>query len=270
MRTGRIRSSASGRTRRLTLTGVPHPRRHSLLLIPLVIAAAACSGGDDDAGTEIQIDDQVVVDPDAVAAAREQVDNADDVEAASAPVETEPAASDPEPDDEGDQADSAEPTDEAPETTIEIAEAEEDELDSLLNSLTVFNSCLAEDGFEFMGAPGIDGASAEEFEQPYLQSLGRCAAVSNIAASIQSFGEAQASLTPEEIEQTNFGLPVFRECLIGLGWTVGELVPDERGALGFDGQLQPPDGGLGVNTDDITDCRLEAEQYVADSFEADA
>ncbi len=242
---------------------MPHPRRRiRSLLIPLVLIGAACSGGDDDGGTEIQIDDQVVVDPDVVAAARDQIENEDEVEAATAPTQTDPPADEPGADDP------AEP--EATATTIAVAEAEEDELDSLLNSLTVFNSCLAEDGFEFMGAPGIDGATAEEFEQPYLQSLGRCAAVSNIAASIQSFGEAQASLTPEEIEQTNFGLPVFRECLIGLGWTVGELVPDERGALGFDGQLQPPDGGLGVNTEDITDCRLEAEQYVADNFDPDA
>lgn len=245
---------------------MPHTlRRGCLLVASLTLVATACSGGDDDSGNEIRIDDQVVVDPDVVAAARDQIDNADDVEAATAPVATEAPAAEPESGGD-DEPDDAEPV----ETTIAVAEADEDELDSLLNALTVFNSCLAEDGFEFMGAPGIDGATPEQFEQPYLQSLGRCASVSNIAQSIQSFSESQANLTPEEIEQTNFGLPVFRECLIGLGWTVGELVPDERGALGFDGQLQPPDDADGFATEDITDCRLEAEQYVDDNFDPDA
>lgn len=252
---------------------MPRPRRPQRtqtirLTVVIALLTTACSSGDDDGGTEIRIDDQIVVDPEAVAAARDQIENDDDVEAATAPVETEPPVRTDDSDDDDDADDQT--ADEAPETTIAVAEADEDELDSLLNALTVFNGCLADDGFEFMGAPGIDGATAEQFEQPYLQSLGRCAAVSNIAQSIQSFSESQANLTPEEIEQTNFGLPVFRECLIGLGWTVGELTPDERGALGFDGQLQPPDGADGFATEDISDCRLEAEQYVADNFDPDA
>ena len=237
-------------------------RRVCSIALACAVASACSSGGDDDA-QEISIDDQVVVDPEAVAAAREQIENADDVEPATAATTTAAPAAET---DAGDET----VDDAPPETTIAVAEAEEDELDSLLNSLTVFNNCLADDGFEFIGAPGADGATADSFEQPYLQSLGRCAAASNIVASIEAFGNAQANLTPEEIEQFNFGLPVFRECLTALGWTVGELVPDERGALGFDGQLQPPDGASGIPTDDVQTCRLEAQQYVEDNFESDA
>ena len=113
-------------------------------------------------------------------------------------------------------------------------------------------------------------AAAADFDQAYLQALGACAAESDIVASLEAFGEAQANLTPEEIAQTNFGLPVFKECLEDLGWTVGDLVPDERGALGFDGGvgggLQPPDGTDDLDFDDVGQCRQEAETHVAENY----
>ena len=89
-------------------------------------------------------------------------------------------------------------------------------------------------------------------------------------ASLQAFGEAQANLTPEEIAENNFGLPTFKACMEGLGWTVGELVPDERGALGFGGGpgagLTPPDGQTALDLDDVNTCRLETEAFVAENY----
>jgi hypothetical protein len=237
----------------------------------LVVAVGCSSGSDDGDSTSVQIDDQVVVDPDLVAAARERQGNDDELAEATAatdPAETaEPTASTA---DQPAEQVTPETTEPEAEPEIEVAEAEEDELDGLLNSLTMFNNCLAADGFEFAGAPGIEGATADQFEQDYLASLGKCATSSNILQAFENFGSAQESRTPEEIATFNFGLPVFRNCIIGRGWVVGELVPDEKGALGFDGTLQPPGDANDFATDDIADCRLEAEQYVAENYDPEA
>lgn len=230
-------------------------------MITLVITTlAACSGGGSDDAATGQIDDQVVIDPADVAAAREQA------EVTAAPATVVPAA----PATTAPATDGSVAPDPVAATTVPVAEAEEDELDSLLNSLTVFNDCLSADGFEFIGAPGIDGATADQFEEPYLASLGKCATSSNVVEALENFGAAQENRTPEEIAAFNFGLPVFRECMIGRGWTVGELVPDERGALTFGNALTPPAGTDGFGTDDVAECRLEAEQYVADNYEPEA
>jgi hypothetical protein len=253
---------------------VTRTRSISALCVALVVGACSGGGSGGESATA-RIDDQVVIDPELVAEARERADGDDDLaEASAADVDetgvdetappTEPGAAD-----TGAEGDAAQASPATTEPAIEVAEADEDELDSLLNSLTLFNNCLADDGFDFVGAPGIGGATADQFEQPYLQSLGRCATSSNILQSLENFGAAQENRTQEEIAQFNFGLPVFRDCMIGLGWTVGELVPDEQGALNFGNVLEPPDDADGFGTDDVSACRLEAEQYVADNFEAD-
>jgi hypothetical protein len=231
----------------------------------LMALTAACGGGGDGAtGTADVQGDQVVIDPDAVADARESLEETDEAEELTID-EADPDALADGGDEDGDAtADEGE--------DIAVAEAEEDELDGLLNSLTQFNTCLADDGFEFIGAPGFGDGGPEDFDDAYLAALGACAAESDILAASEGFASAQADLTPEEIEQNNLGLPAFRDCMIGLGWEVGELVPDERGALTFAGDdgdfgLTPPDGGglADFDTGDIDQCRTEAEQFVAAS-----
>lgn len=231
----------------------------------VALVSSACGGGDGDGGggsASVQ-GDQVVIDPEAVAAARDSLDETDQ------PDELTIDEADPDAlgDGGGDGADGTGDGD-----GIEVAEADEDELDGLLNALTQFNACLADDGFEFIGAPGFGDGGPEDFDDAYLAALGACAAESDILAASEGFASAQADLTPEEIELNNLGLPVFRDCMIGLGWEVGELVPDERGALTFAGEggdfgLTPPDGGGLADFDagDIDQCRTEAEQFVAAS-----
>ena len=241
------------------------PTRVMGMLIAIVVVGAACGGGDGDEGTSqgtIQ-GETIVVDQEELAAARAELDAAaegDEPQIASA-AETDVDA----------LADDAEATDGENDDDIEVAEADEDELDGLPNAVTTFTQCLDDEGFEFEGVPGQDGATAADFDQAYLQALGACAAESDIVASLEAFGEAQANLTPEEIAQTNFGLPIFKECLEDLGWTVGDLVPDERGALGFDGGvgggLQPPDGTDDLDFDDVGQCRQEAETHVAENYQ---
>jgi hypothetical protein len=227
----------------------------------VAVVSSACGGGDDTGGTAAVQGDQVVIDPEAVAAARDSLDETDQ------PGELTIDEADPDALAGGDGGDSAD-DDEG----IEVAEADEDELDGLLNSLTQFNACLADDGFEFIGAPGFGDGGPEDFDDAYLAALGACAAESDILAASEGFASAQSELTPEEIEQNNLGLPAFRDCMIGLGWEVGELVPDERGALTFAGDdgtfgLTPPDGGGLADFDagDIDRCRTEAEKFVAAS-----
>ena len=245
--------------------------RHRLvaMVATLAVVGAACGGGDGDGGSsEATIQGEtIVVDEEQLAAARAELDAEDDEPELASAAESNLGD---ENDDAGADGDTADGSDDE----IEVAEAEEDELDGLLNAVTVFNACLDDEGFEFIGAPGQDGAGADEFEQPYLQALGACAAESNIVASLQAFGEAQANLTPEEIAENNFGLPFFKECMEGLGWTVAELVPDERGALGFGGAgagtgLTPPDGQSALDLDDVNTCRLETEAYVEANYVAD-
>jgi hypothetical protein len=239
-------------------------RRTLPLALTVIVAVTACGGGGDETA-DAKISTGVVIDPDEVAAARERIDSEDEIEAASADTTV--------PTGEGSDAGEAGSDEPAPETTVDtlpVAEAEEDELDSLLNSLTVFNQCLSDDGFEFIGAPGIAGATADQFDEPYLQSLGKCATSSNVVQAFQDYGSAQENRSPEAIAAYNFGLPVFRECMIGRGWKVGELVPDAKGALGFGTELSPPPGSDGFGTDDVADCRLEAEQYVADNYDPEA
>lgn len=243
-------------------------RRTAALVLAFGVVAGACGGGDGDGGSTegTIVGDTIVVDEDALEEARR------DLEDEEAPVAL--TVDDTDVDDLNETSDGVAETDGAAEDEIEVAEAEDDPIDGLLNSLNVFNNCLADQGFELDGFPGDDsGRPPEDFEQDYIQALIACAAESGIQEAGAAFGEAQANLTPEEIEQTNFGLPVFKECLEDLGWEVGELVPDDRGALGFgdgvDFGLTPPGGGgiADFNTDDIAACRLEAEQYTAENFE---
>lgn len=167
------------------------------------------------------------------------------------------------------------PSDNVEEDDIEVSEAEEDPLDGLLNAVSIFQSCLDDEGVEFIGAPGQPGPDGEtvdvsEFDQEYLMALQKCATESNILESFTSFSEAQANLTPEDIAQLNFGIPTFKECMERLGWEVDDLVPDERGQLGFGTTgtgLTPPEGTEGLlNTDDINECRQESQQYVEENY----
>ena len=239
------------------------------LTVVFVLSSLACGGGgsDEESGNAVVIESaQVVINTEAVEPAEAQEENSNE-EAETLSVE---------------DVEVEELNTESEETTeedgIDVATAEEDPLDGLLNAVSQFQGCLDDDGVEFIGAPGQPGPDGEAvdpsaFTPEYLQSLQKCATQSNILESFQAFGEAQANLTPEEIAQLNFGIPVFGECLERLGWEVGEIVPDERGALGFGSNgsgLTPPDDSDGIfPTDDINTCRQESTTYVQENYVAD-
>ena len=239
------------------------------LTVVFVLSSLACGGGssDEESGNAVVIESaQVVINTEAVEPAEAQEENSNE-EAETLSVE------DVEVEELNTESEEVEE-----EEGIDVATAEEDPLDGLLNAVAKFQGCLDDDGVEFIGAPGQPGPDGEvtdpsAFTPEYLQSLQKCATQSNILDSFQAFGEAQANLTPEDIAQLNFGIPVFGECLERLGWEVGEIVPDERGALGFGTNgsgLTPPENSDGIfPTEDINTCRQESTSYVAENYVAD-
>lgn len=228
----------------------------------LVLLAGACSGGSGDDGDGAEISQE------AIDAALGEDDADIERVGSDGDDEAEPAAADTS-GEEGETVDDAGADDE-----LEVTEVEEDPLDNLMNSLNQFNACLDERGYELDGFPGDgSGRELEDFDSEYLAALGACNTESGIADAATDFGAAQSNRTPEEIAQTNFGLPIFKDCLEDLGWTVGELTPGADGALGFGAtgtELTPPGGGdFGdFNTDDINACRREAEDYTEANFDA--
>ena len=235
------------------------------LLISLI--AISCGGGESSESTNVIIGPggQVVIDTDAVKAAENKQADAssgtetlsvEDVDVEELNTETEVVEE---------------------EDGIDVATADEDPLDNLLNTVAQFQGCLEDDGFEFIGAPGQPGPDGEtadpsSFTPDYIAALQKCATATNILDAFTAFSEAQENLTPEEIAQNNFGIPVFGECLERLGWEVGEITPDERGQLGFGTNgsgLTPPDDSEGIfPAGDINTCRQEAETYVLENYEA--
>ena len=163
------------------------------------------------------------------------------------------------------------------EEEIDVATAEEDPLEGILNALSVFTTCIEEEGFEFVGVPGQPGPDGQvldpaDIEPGYIEALQKCATESNILESFQTYSDAQANLTTEQIAEINFGIPVFQECMERLGWEVQEPIPNERGLLEF-GQngtgLTPPEGTDDLDPEDIGTCRSEAQDYTAENYVAE-
>ncbi len=244
----------------------------SLLVIGFIsVVLAACGGGGssggNDEGTVVGVQGGTkVVAEDVIAEAQEQRANNEDEGSEEQTLSVE--------DVEVEELNEA-PTEEEAEEDIEVSEAEEDPLDGLLNAVATFQGCLEDEGVEFIGAPGQPGPDGEtvdpsEFTPEYLGALQTCATQSNILESFQNFSEAQENLTPEQITALNFGLPTFGECLERLGWEVGELVPDSRGALSFGENgtgLTPPEENEDIfPIDDINTCRQEATAYTEANY----
>ena len=127
------------------------------------------------------------------------------------------------------------------EEEIDVATAEEDPLEGILNALSVFTTCIEEEGFEFVGVPGQPGPDGqvlnpEDIEPGYIEALQKCATESNILESFQTYSDAQAN---------------------------------ERGLLEF-GQngtgLSPPEGTDNLDPEDIGTCRSEAQAYTTENY----
>lgn len=267
-----IRPPVENRPRPLTRSSFAQPARHALaigLLSALALLASACSGGNADEAADnpniinagqigqIQLpdDDPPAPPPPPPAAASETTDGetadtADDETNAAADTE---AAEEPAEDEEDEDA-------------IPLADDDQPAILGLIDAFDDLNSCLEREGFEFIGVPGQDGPP-EDFPAGYPQSLGTCAASSNIVQAIQDSAAENAELSPEEIEERNEAYFVFESCLKDQGWNPADPVPDEFGVLlAEDGDLGPPD-----NVDDpiptIRECASRAAAPLLEAAE---
>ena len=123
----------------------------------------------------------------------------------------------------------------------------------LMSALDEFNACLAEEGHEWIGMPDAAAGPEAPANQPaYLQALQLCNSQTGISDALQGYQTSRSDLSPEEIRQENQNFIDLVDCLRGLGWSVGELRPDEDGLLNPGDEFVGPDGE--IVSDDIRDC----------------
>ena len=174
------------------------------LMLLTSLVAISCGGSESSESSNVIIGQggQVVIDTDAVKAAEEkQADESSETETLSVEdVDVEELNTETETTEEEDG--------------IDVATADEDPLDNLLNTVAQFQGCLEDDGFEFIGAPGQPGPDGEavdpsSFTPDYIAALQRCATATNILEAFTAFSEAQENLTPEAVSYTHLTLPTI-------------------------------------------------------------
>lgn len=117
------------------------------------------------------------------------------------------------------------------ETTLSVTEANRSFQVRLGTALTIFNSCLGEAGYSFVGLPGqSDDPTAAEPE--YLAALIACNNESGIGAVLAEQNDRQQNLTAEQKVAINESGRLVFECLVERGWDLGELEPNQNGILG--------------------------------------
>jgi hypothetical protein len=139
------------------------------------------------------------------------------------------------------------------------------------SAIGTFQSCLKEEGVKFIGAPDQSNPNSPTNDPAYLDSLGKCAAKSNILQALKDQQAAQDNLTPDEIKTQNKGYLVWRDCMIGRGWGIPEPKPDSKGRLfsfGAGGgsstpNFTPPDGQDLLSSPDLQECATESQKKVS-------
>lgn len=240
--------------------------RHCAVIVAAAILASACGAGDTETAGDvvlrtygdIPIDADTVVAPTTTTAAAETSPTTEQPSATGADDEQVGAAdaTDTEPDEVADVVETT--------TSTTLPQQEQSAGEALFEAIAVFQSCLDAEGYEFIGIPFTDNTDPEApvNQQPYIDALVNCAARSQVQERLAEADEAQADLTPEEIEEQNRGYVAFRDCMIGRGWTIPEPTPDENGLLfpGFAAttQWQGPPGEDIAQTDDVGECTNSA------------
>lgn len=197
---------AMGRSERNRATSVAAPGATVAVLVWLALVAASCGRG---------------AEPETLTV----VMRADDVRVVSAEEAGELLA-------EGEQRTGSATRNEssATETTLSVTEANRSFQVRLGTALSVFNGCLGEAGYSFVGLPGQsdDPVAAEP---AYLGALISCNNESGIAGILAEQSSRQENLTAEQKVAINeSGRQVF-DCLIERGWDLGELQPNQNGIL---------------------------------------
>ena len=94
----------------------------------------------------------------------------------------------------------------------------------------MFNSCLGEAGFTFVGLPGQSEDPVAQ-EPAYLGALIACNNESGIGNILAEQNTRQQDLTAEQKVAINESGRMVFSCLIERGWDLGELQPNQNGIL---------------------------------------
>ena len=140
--------------------------------------------------------------------------------------------------------------------TIPLAEEDINPGLKLMGALDDFNTCLAAEGYQWIGFPNADLGANDPVNQPgYLEALQFCNSRTGIANAYQDFQTSRSDMAPDEIRQANEDFIELADCLRTKGWEIGELRPDENGLLSPGDQFSSADGD--IDTDEIRDCISE-------------
>ena len=140
--------------------------------------------------------------------------------------------------------------------TIPLAEEDINPGLKLMGALDDFNTCLAAEGYQWIGFPNADLGANDPVNQPgYLEALQFCNSRTGIANAYQDFQASRSDMAPDEIRQANEDFIELADCLRTRGWEIGELRPDENGLLSPGDQFSSADGD--IDTDEIRDCISE-------------
>lgn len=152
------------------------------------------------------------------------------------------------------------------ETGDDVPLATEDPRTTFFRAAAEFQQCLSERGTSFQGLPDQANPNSPTNDPAYIESLQTCAAKTNIIEALQAVQQAEAEMTPEEIEEQNEIYLLWRDCMIGRGWGIPEPTPDAEGRLfsisgaaqGGGPQIEAPPGKDLLTSDDMGECIEEA------------
>ena len=140
--------------------------------------------------------------------------------------------------------------------TIPLAEEDINPGLKLMGALDDFNTCLAAEGYQWIGFPNADLGANDPVNQPgYLEALQFCNSRTGIANAYQDYQTSRSDMAPDEIRQANEDFIELADCLRTRGWEIGELRPDENGLLSPGDQFSSADGD--IDTAEIRDCISE-------------
>ena len=226
----------------------------------IALLATSCGGSsadaDDDAGPNIVVQGENALDIEEVVTTTTEAETLDAAGGAA----------------EGGGEDGDEPADEEapePEDTIPQNDDDGDEIDNIFSAMSIFNNCLKDEGREFIGIPGAEETEADDpvNDPAYIEVLVQCAAVSQIQEAFTALDTASNNLTQDEILERNRGLVVWKDCMVGRGWTISDLEPDDNGLLS-PGIPEAPEGENILESDDLKECTDIARAQVAEEDEA--
>jgi hypothetical protein len=140
--------------------------------------------------------------------------------------------------------------------TIPLAEEDINPGLKLMGALEDFNSCLAAEGYSWIGFPSADLGANDPVNQPgYLEALQLCNSRTSISNAYQDFQTSRTNLAPDEMRQENEDFIDLADCLRTKGWDIGELRPDENGLLSPGDRFSSADGD--IDTAEIRECISE-------------